>query len=331
MPVSAWQGWATPACAMKSRYTATAIPCPAPPATLCTSTSSAAAIVPCRFQPHYARPSKQSALDKHFKISRITPMHWRPLKLRRLYASRASKSCSLEWIQYLQSEPGKIRNISRRNVESVQDSDRGDLLVDRMACLWRHQAPPHLGRIGIKSQYSIGILSNYKVQPSFKPHGMVLVSATADVFDAAPYLTNCLCRQIAFIARYRTEKMDDTWVGFSPLTCFANDVGIDEVHCRVQPLRRSKSASSPTFGMLASTSATLRRGGRLSAAFKISRCSASALRPLAAARCLSASATSSSTFRTTRLVAIVHLKKMQSMITYYTGLEWHASGAIGVK
>lgn len=70
-----------------------------------------------------------------------------------------------------------------------------------------------------------------------------------------------------------------------------------------QTQRHSKSASSPTSGILANTSARGRRLGSNRAARNISGCSASALRLWDAANCLSAKATSSSTLRTTRWVA----------------------------
>src|SRR5699024_6813043 len=64
---------------------------------------------------------------------------------------------------------------------------------------------------------------------------------------------------------------------------------------------RAKSTSDPTFGISDSTCATLRRRVLISDAWRIARCSASALRPCRAANCLSLLTRCSSTLRTIKL------------------------------
>ena len=79
---------------------------------------------------------------------------------------------------------------------------------------------------------------------------------------------------------------------------------------------RSKSESRPTSGMLARISARGFLGGRWRVSSRMARCSASALRPLAAARCFRACTRDSSSPRTSKLVMVISRQESPEQAPY---------------
>src|SRR5690349_4443902 len=118
-----------------------------------------------------------------------------------------------------------------------------------------------------------------------------------------PQLTNRNCRQVqrSALALRIAEELTHARISLLTLPCFADHVGVDQVHLYrpESDCWRTKSSSLPTFGIDASTDARLRRLGPRNAASKISRCSCSALRLCLAARCFNALTRSSDRLRTT--------------------------------
>src|ERR1700674_5039372 len=139
-------------------------------------------------------------------------------------------------------------------------------------------------------------------QPTFQEIRLLNVASVPQAFNTGPQLTHGDHRQIqryGVTARH-LEEFPNAVLGPLALANLTDDIGIHEIHC--QPRRstcsRRKSSSSPTFGIAASTAANGRRFVPASAAFKISRCSCSALRFRFAARRFSASTNSAGKFRT---------------------------------
>ena len=186
-----------------------------------------------------------------------------------------------------------------------------------MFVVWRHQSAPHLSAFTIEAQYPISVVSYDQIKPFFQFLGLWHIAATPDVLQSSPNFTDCLHGEIDVRSINFLEEFPNTGIRPFSLASIADDSGVHQVHADSSQFRRLKSESSPTLGILARTSATDRRFGCCRTAFRISRCSASALLPCDAASCFSARATSSSTLRTTRFVAIASCSYLQSLIAIY--------------
>lgn len=115
----------------------------------------------------------------------------------------------------------------------MNQCDRGNLLVDRMFRVRRHQPSPHLSACLIEIQYPVGLPVHDQIKPFLEPPGLRQVTAALDAFEPAPDFSDRLDRNIEITFIDLPKHFPHTRVGVRALSCLADDIGVNQIHAGV--------------------------------------------------------------------------------------------------
>jgi hypothetical protein len=176
-----------------------------------------------------------------------------------------------------------VGHVAGHHGEAVYQCRRRDLLVQRILRMWNPQPPPYLRDLRIEGEDRVSVLPGDRAEPTRQASRPRDVATMAHSLNALTQLADRNRREEQRDALRRSIPKEPTNAGLARVRLRAllmtsvSTRYMCRPHARRSVCRRSKSASSPTSGIAASTSASERRLGCNSACSRISRCSCSAL------------------------------------------------------
>ena len=116
--------------------------------------------------------------------------------------------------------------------EAVHQRRRGDLLVQRVLCMWDPQLAPYVRDLLIEWQDRVSVITGDRAEPTRKASRLREVATMAHCFNALPQLADRDRReeQRDALRRSISKEPTNTGVGASALSRVADDVCVDEVH-----------------------------------------------------------------------------------------------------